>query len=264
MTEDQSSDAGGAPPQHRAVRSFVIRGGRATVAQQRALDELWPRYGVELTSNPLDLNQMFARSAPRMIEIGFGAGEALLHFAQKHPEVDCIGIEVHKPGVGHLLLGAEAAGLQNLRVICHDAVEVLQQQLAPGSVELIHIFFPDPWPKKRHHKRRLIQPALVELLARVLAPNGTLRLATDWEHYAMHMREVIDASVSFINESATGFAPRNEERPLTRFERRGHRLGHGGVDHALDDSDAPGRIERHPRFAGQPQQAAMAGEEIAE
>lgn len=230
MNEDQSGDSAGTPPPRRTVRSFVIRGGRATVAQQRAMEELWPRYGVEFSANPVDLNQIFARSAPRMIEIGTGAGEALLHFAQRHPEFDCIGIEVHKPGVGHLLLGAEAAGLRNLRVICHDAVEVLQQQLAPGSVELIHIFFPDPWPKKRHHKRRLIQPAFVELLARVLAIGGTLRLATDWEPYAMHMREVIDASVSFVNESQTGFAPRNEERPLTRFEQRGHRLGHGVWD----------------------------------
>jgi tRNA (guanine-N7-)-methyltransferase len=230
MNDDQSGDRADTPPQRRTVRSFVIRGGRATVAQQRAMDELWPRYGVELDPSGIDLNQTFGRSAPRMLEIGFGAGEALLYFAQRHPEIDCIGIEVHKPGVGHLMLGAEAAGLRNVRVICHDAVEVLQQQLAPGSVELIHIFFPDPWPKKRHHKRRLIQPAFVELLARVLVIGGQLRLATDWEHYAMHMREVIDASVSFANESATGFAARNEERPLTRFERRGHRLGHGVWD----------------------------------
>jgi tRNA (guanine-N7-)-methyltransferase len=230
MTDDQSGGPADTPPARRAVRSFVIRGGRATVAQQRALDELWPRYGIEFDPSGTDLNRIFARSAPRMLEIGFGAGEALLHFAQRHPELDCIGIEVHKPGVGHLLLGVEAAGLQNVRVICHDAVEVLQQQLAPGSVDLIHIFFPDPWHKKRHHKRRLIQPAFVELLARVLAVGGTLRLATDWEHYAMQMREVIDANVSFVNESDTGFVARNEERPLTRFERRGHRLGHGVWD----------------------------------
>ena len=230
MNDDQSGDPADTPPQRRSVRSFVIRGGRATVAQQRAMEELWPRYGIEFNPGGIELNQTFGRSAPRMLEIGFGAGEALLYFAQRHPELDCIGVEVHKPGVGHLLLGAEAAGLRNVRVICHDAVEVLQQQLAPGSVELIHIFFPDPWPKKRHHKRRLIQPPLVELLARVLAIGGRLRLATDWEHYAMHMREVIDASVSFVNESDTGFAARNEERPLTRFERRGHRLGHGVWD----------------------------------
>lgn len=232
MTADQSSNAGSsAQQQRRSVRSFVIRGGRATVAQQRALDELWPRYGVEFAPQAIDLDEMFGRAAPRMLEIGFGAGEALLAFAQAHPELDCVGVEVHKPGVGHLLLGAEAARSSNLRIICHDAVEVLQQQLAPGSIQLIHIFFPDPWPKKRHHKRRLIQPALVELLARVLAVNGTLRLATDWEPYAMHMREVIDASRSFVNESPeTGFVARTEERPITRFERRGQRLGHGVWD----------------------------------
>jgi tRNA (guanine-N7-)-methyltransferase len=230
MNDDQSGDGADTPAQRRSVRSFVIRGGRATVAQQRAMEQLWPRYGIEFNPAGIDLNQTFARSAPRLLEIGFGAGEALLYFAQRHPEIDCIGVEVHKPGVGHLLLGAEASGLTNVRVICHDAVEVLQQQLAPGSVELIHIFFPDPWPKKRHHKRRLIQPPFVELLARVLAVGGKLRLATDWEHYAMHMREVIDASASFVNESDTGFADRNEERPLTRFERRGHRLGHGVWD----------------------------------
>jgi tRNA (guanine-N7-)-methyltransferase len=226
MTEDQSTDTS-TTPSRRSVRSFVIRGGRATVAQQRALDELWPRYGVEFGSQPLEPEQIFGRRAPLMLEIGFGAGEALLAFAQAHPELNCLGVEVHKPGVGHLLLGAETAGLNNLRIVCHDAVEVLQQQLAPGSVQLIHIFFPDPWPKKRHHKRRLIQPEFVELLARVLAVGGTLRLATDWEHYAMHMREVIDASASFANDAAdSGFVARNEERPLTRFERRGQRLGH--------------------------------------
>jgi tRNA (guanine-N7-)-methyltransferase len=233
MTEDQpiAPSTTQSAPSRRTIRSFVIRGGRATTAQQRALDELWPRYGVEFDAQPLDLDRIFGRRAPRMLEIGFGAGEALLAFAQRHPEMDCLGIEVHKPGVGHLLLGAEAAGLRNLRIICHDAVEVLQQQLTPGSVELIHIFFPDPWPKKRHHKRRLIQPPFVELLARVLAAGGTLRLATDWEHYAMHMREVIDASPCFANDAGEhGFVPRSEERPLTRFERRGQRLGHGVWD----------------------------------
>jgi tRNA (guanine-N7-)-methyltransferase len=232
MTKDHPSDSStSAPPSRRTIRSFVIRGGRQTVAQERAMAELWPRYGVEFGEQPIDLDQTFGRHAPRMLEIGFGAGEALLAFAQAHPELDCIGVEVHKPGVGHLMLGAETAGLKNLRVICHDAVEVLQQQLTPGAIQLIHIFFPDPWHKKRHHKRRLIQPELVELLARVLAVGGTLRLATDWEHYAMQMREVIDASPSFSNDAPdTGFVARSEERPLTRFESRGHRLGHGVWD----------------------------------
>jgi tRNA (guanine-N7-)-methyltransferase len=215
----------------RSVRSYVMRAGRATAAQQRALAELWPTYGVEFSAQPLDLDQLFGRAAPRMLEIGFGAGEALLAFAQQHPEFDCIGVEVHQPGVGHLMLGAHAAGLKNLRVISHDAVEVLAQQLPPASLSLAHIFFPDPWPKKRHHKRRLIQPAFVELLARALAARGLLRLATDWEPYAMRMREVLDASTPFENTAGPdGFAARAAERPLTRFERRGQRLGHGVWD----------------------------------
>lgn len=215
----------------RTVRSFVLRAGRATAGQQRALAELWPKYGVEFSPATLDLDALFGRAAPRMLEIGFGAGEALLEYAAAHPELDCIGIEVHRPGVGHLLLGVEAGNLRNLRVICHDAVEVLQQQLAPASIALAHIFFPDPWPKKRHHKRRLIQPPFVELLAKAIAPGGTLRLATDWEQYAQHMREVIDASPSFANAAAeNGFVARSAERTLTRFERRGQRLGHGVWD----------------------------------
>ena len=215
----------------RSVRSFVLRAGRATAGQQRALTQLWPKYGVEFSPTTLDLPTLFGRAAPRMLEIGFGAGEALLEFASAHPEIDCIGVEVHRPGVGRLLLGAEAATLSNLRVICHDAVEVLQHQLSPASIALVHIFFPDPWPKKRHHKRRLIQPAFVELLAKVIAPRGTLRLATDWEPYAQHMREVIDASSAFANIAAdAGFVARSAERTLTRFERRGQRLGHGVWD----------------------------------
>jgi tRNA (guanine-N7-)-methyltransferase len=215
----------------RSVRSFVLRAGRATAGQQRALTELWPKYGVEFSPTALDLPTLFGRAAPRMLEIGFGAGEALLEFASAHPEIDCIGVEVHRPGVGRLLLGAEAATLSNLRVICHDAVEVLQHQLPPASIALVHIFFPDPWPKKRHHKRRLIQPAFVELLARVIAPGGTLRLATDWEAYAQHMRAVIDASPAFANIAVdAGFVARSAERVLTRFERRGQRLGHGVWD----------------------------------
>jgi tRNA (guanine-N7-)-methyltransferase len=220
-----------ADTRRRTVRSFVLRAGRATAGQQRALAELWPKYGVEFSPATLDLDALFGRCAPRMLEIGFGAGEALLEYAAAHPEVDCIGIEVHRPGVGHLLLGVEAANLRNLRVICHDAVEVLQQQLAPASIALAHIFFPDPWPKKRHHKRRLIQAPFVELLAKAIAPGGTLRLATDWEQYAQHMREVIDASPTFANVAAeSGFVARTAERTLTRFERRGQRLGHGVWD----------------------------------
>jgi tRNA (guanine-N7-)-methyltransferase len=222
MSENDRSDV-----RLRSVRSFVLRGGRATAGQQRALAQLWPKYGVEFSQATLDLPALFGRAAPCMLEIGFGAGEALLEFAKSHPEIDCLGIEVHRPGVGRLLLAAEAATLHNLRVICHDAVEVLQYQLAPASIALVHVFFPDPWPKKRHHKRRLIQPSFVELLAKVIAPGGTLRLATDWQPYAQHMREVIDASPAFANIAAdAGFVARSAERALTRFERRGQRLGH--------------------------------------
>jgi tRNA (guanine-N7-)-methyltransferase len=225
--ENTTSD----PLRRRSIRSFVIRRGRSTVAQERALEELWPKYGIEFKAEPLNFEATFGNAAPVMLEIGFGAGEALIHFAQTHPELNCIGIEVHPPGVGHLLLGIEQAQLPNVRVIMHDAVEVLERQLTPSSVARIHIFFPDPWPKKRHHKRRLIQPEFVALLARVLAPNGTLRLATDWEHYAHHMREVLDASDRFINCAGTdGFIARPDDRPLTRFEKRGQRLGHGVWD----------------------------------
>lgn len=225
------NDSSDLPLAHRAVRSFVMRAGRTTAAQARALEQLWPRYGVEFTRTPLDMDALFPRRVPRMLEIGFGAGEALLDFALAHVDYDCIGIEVHPPGVGHLLLGLEQAGLSNVRVLMHDAVEVLAQTLPEHSVDLVHIFFPDPWPKKRHHKRRLIQPAFVQLLARVLTMRGEIRLATDWEPYAQHMREVFDASAEFENvHGSNEFAPRAQVRPLTRFERRGQRLGHGVWD----------------------------------
>ena len=227
---DPVNDTPEASAPRRGIRSFVLRTGRATAGQLRALEELWPTYGI-VTREPLDLDSVFARHAPRMLEIGFGAGEALLAFAQAHPDIDCLGIEVHRPGVGHLMLGAHAAGLKNLRVIDRDAVEVIRDQLAPASLDIVHIFFPDPWHKKRHHKRRLIQPPFVDLLARVLAANGVLRLATDWQHYAEQMREVLEASHAFENVARDeGFVARTTLRPLTRFERRGHRLGHGVWD----------------------------------
>ncbi|MFL6618315.1 MAG: tRNA (guanosine(46)-N7)-methyltransferase TrmB [Povalibacter sp.] len=228
---DENKSAESNPPEHRrSVRSFVLRMGRATAAQQRALTELWPVYGIDFGSSEIDLNASFGRTAPRLIEIGFGNGEALVEFAKSHPEIDCIGIEVHRPGVGHLLLDAQALELKNVRVISHDAVEVLEK-LAPESISFVHIFFPDPWPKKRHHKRRLIQPAFVERIARVMSIGGRLRLATDWEHYALHMRDVLDASMQFKNcADETGFVSRQHMRPLTRFERRGHKLGHSVWD----------------------------------
>ncbi|MBU6379603.1 MAG: tRNA (guanosine(46)-N7)-methyltransferase TrmB, partial [Gammaproteobacteria bacterium] len=184
-------------PAPRRIRSFVLRAGRITAAQQRALETLWPRYGLEPplpSAAPLDLDAVFGRHAPRSLEIGFGNGDNLLALAAAHPERDFIGVEVHRAGVGHLLLCAEAAGLDNLRVICHDAVEVLEQAIAPAALDEVLILFPDPWHKKRHHKRRLVQPAFVALLASRLAPGGRLQLATDWEPYAQQMLEVVGAS----------------------------------------------------------------------
>ena len=228
--EDHAEDREEGTPR-RGVKSFVLRAGRATAAQQRALEQLWPKYGITYSATAVDLDSVFGRTAPRMIEIGFGTGDALLNFAQHHSEIDCLGIEVHPPGVGRLLHNVELAGLSNVRVSMHDAVEVLREQVPIGSIDVIHIFFPDPWPKKRHHKRRLIQTTFANVLARVLRADGVLRLATDWEPYATHMREVLDVHPAFVNSAGSlGFVERNTERPLTRFEQRGQRLGHGVWD----------------------------------
>lgn len=227
----------------RGIRSFVLRAGRITPAQQRALEEVWPRLGVDLPADcaALDLDAVFGRAAPHALEIGFGNGENLLALAAAEPARDFIGVEVHRAGVGHLLLRADEAGLSNLRVICHDAVEVLERHIAPGTLDEVLVLFPDPWHKKRHHKRRLIQPAFVELVASRLRPGGRLQLATDWEPYARQMLEVLSACPALRNlapEAGTaaavgaepGFVPRPAWRALTRFERRGHRLGHGVWD----------------------------------
>lgn len=215
----------------RSIRSFVTRSGRITEAQQRALELLWPKYGIELEASPLDLAATFGRTAPWVLEIGFGNGENLVALAAAHPERDFLGVEVHRSGVGRLMLAAEERGLGNLRVICHDAVEVLEQQIPLQSLDEVLILFPDPWPKKRHHKRRLVQPAFVELLASRLKPAGLLRLATDWQPYAEHMLEVLAACRQLRNESPQGsFVPRPAERAPTRFEKRGERLGHGVRD----------------------------------
>jgi tRNA (guanine-N7-)-methyltransferase len=208
------------PPRHRPIRSFVRRAGRLTVAQERALAELWPRYGLEFTPQPLDLDQVFGRHAPRIVEIGFGNGEALATMAAAAPDEDFIGIEVHEPGVGHCLLRIEALGLSNVRVIRHDAIEVLQQQLPPGSLAGVHLFFPDPWPKKRHHKRRIVQPDFVALVTDRLEAGGILHVATDWPEYAEHIAAIVAASGRFtLADPASG-------RPRTRFQARGERLGH--------------------------------------
>lgn len=219
------------PPPHRAIRSFVKRGGRITVGQERALEALWPRYGLEFDGSPLDLEGAFGRSAPRVLEIGFGDGDTLVQLAAAHPERDYLGIEVHPPGVGHCLLAADAAGLANVRVISHDAVEVLERAIPDGAFDEVLVYFADPWPKKRHHKRRLVQPAFLRLLARRMRPGGVLRLATDWEPYAEWMLEAVAQVAEFRNRAPDGrYVPRPDARPSTKFERRGERLGHTARD----------------------------------
>jgi tRNA (guanine-N7-)-methyltransferase len=221
----------GAPVHHRTIRSFVRRAGRLTPSQSRALAELWPRFGIEPPAGPLDLDAVFGRSAPRTLEIGFGNGDNLAELAARHPERDYLGVEVHDPGVGHLLLRIEREGLSNIRIARHDAVEVITHWLPPGSIDETLIFFPDPWHKKRHHKRRLVHAAFLEHLARVMSPGGRLHLATDWAPYAEQMLEVCEASPCFANAVAGGgYATRPETRPVTKFERRGLRLGHEVFD----------------------------------
>jgi tRNA (guanine-N7-)-methyltransferase len=221
-------------PVHRPIRSFVMRMGRMTSGQARALEDLWPKYGVEYSPAALALDAVFGRRAPRTLEIGFGNGEHLASLAAAHPERDYLGVEVHRPGVGHLLMLAESRNLTNVRASTHDAVEVLRDQIAPASLDEVLVLFPDPWHKKRHHKRRLIQPPFVELIASRLAPGGLFRLATDWENYAAQMLEVISADAHYENLSPTGdWMPRPEERAPTRFEKRGARLGHGVWDLAF-------------------------------
>ncbi len=213
------------------IKSFVKRGGRLTPAQARAIERLWPLYGVDFTPAPLDLDALFTRRAPRIVEVGFGNGDALVSLAATRPDADFVGIEVHPPGVGHCLLGIEAQGLGNVRVSRHDAVDVLTEQLPPASLDEVLLYFPDPWPKKRHHKRRIVRPEWVALVASRLRPGGALRLATDWAPYAEWMLEVLDGCPLLRNASSDGrFVPRPASRPLTRFERRGQRLGHEVFD----------------------------------
>ena len=216
---------------HRAIRSFVRREGRITEAQKRAIEELLPRYGVAPGEAPLDFAALFGRDAPVHLEIGFGNGEALAVMAAAHPQNNYLGIEVHRPGVGVLLRRVEAERLANVRVACADAKELLEQRVPEGSLSAVYVFFPDPWHKKRHHKRRLVQAEFVALLARKLKPGGLLHLATDWEDYAQHMLTLLAAAETFENSAQPGpFTSRPEDRTLTRFERRGHRLGHGVRD----------------------------------
>lgn len=217
------------PPHRRPIRSFVLREGRLTAAQERAFRDLWPRYGVDWSPGAtLDLAHLFGNDRPVTLEIGFGNGESLAAMAQADPARNWLGIEVHRPGVGHLLLEIERLGLTNLRLVRHDAVEVLARGIAPGALEAVQLFFPDPWPKRRHHKRRILSPERVDLLARVIHPSGLFHAATDWEPYAEQMLATLEAAgEDFENLAGPGrFAPRPASRPLTRFEQRGERLGH--------------------------------------
>jgi tRNA (guanine-N7-)-methyltransferase len=214
---------------HRPIRSFVLRAGRISRAQKRALETLLPVYGIPFRPEPLDLDQVFGRAAARILEIGFGMGETTATIAAEHPETDFIGVEVHPPGIGSLLKEIEARGLTNLRIIPHDAVEVLTHMIPPESLDGLHIFFPDPWPKKRHHKRRLIQPPFVALAADRLKPGGYIHVATDWQPYAEQILAVLSAEPRLEN-TAEGYAPRPAWRPTTKFENRGLRLGHGVWD----------------------------------
>lgn len=217
------------PAALRTVRSYVLRGGRLGSGQARALAVLGPHHLVPFAQAPLDAPALFGRRAPLVVEIGFGMGQATAAIAAARPEHDFLGIEVHEAGVGALLQRIDELKLGNLRLIRHDAVEVLRSMIAPGSLAGVHVFFPDPWPKKRHWKRRLIQPAFVSLVASRLAPGGLLHCATDWQPYAEQMLEVLSGEPLLVN-TAEGFAPRPDVRPETKFERRGLALGHGVWD----------------------------------
>lgn len=215
-------------PGRRSIKSFVRRTGRITAAQNRALSELWPRYGIEYSEGLLMLDEIYGRSAERVLEIGFGDGETIVRDAADKPGTDFLGVEVHEPGIGRCLMAARELGLENLRLIRHDAVEVLRQQIPDAAFVRINLYFPDPWPKKRHHKRRLVQPAFLKLAARKLAPGGSLHIATDWENYAAHIDALVARSPEFILEERTvhNEGLTSQDRPPTKFERRGLRLGH--------------------------------------
>ena len=227
--QDDAAAGDALPAAHRPIRSFVLRQGRLSPAQDRACRELMPVYGIDYAPAVLDFDAAFGRQAPVVLEIGFGMGETTAAIAAAQPETNFLGIEVHGPGVGALLARVQAQSLRNLRMIRHDAVEVVTHMLAPASLAGVHVFFPDPWPKKRHHKRRLLQPGFVHLLAQRLGTGGYLHVATDWEDYAQAILATLSAE-PLLGNTAREFAPRPATRPLTKFEARGTRLGHGTWD----------------------------------
>ena len=213
----------------RPIRSFVKREGKLTKGQKNALEKAWPSLGVDLDDEQLDLASLFGREAPVVLEIGFGNGASLAEMAAASPETNFFGIEVHRPGVGSLLVHVLHQGLENVRVSADDAVQVLNQQIPDQSLDRVQIFFPDPWHKKRHHKRRLIQPEFVNMLCDKLKKGGVIHAATDWENYAEHILEVLEGC-SMIENTADGYAPKPDYRPGTKYEARGKRLGHGVWD----------------------------------
>jgi len=215
----------------RTIKSFVMRAGRMTEGQQRGLEQGLPQFGLQLAAGAADFDAIFGRHAPRTFEIGFGMGHSLLEMAAAAPEQDFIGVEVHRPGVGALLNGLLTQNLTNVRVYSCDALEVLRDCVADASLDRLLLFFPDPWHKTRHHKRRIVQPAFAELVRQKLKVGGVLHMATDWEQYAEHMLEVLSAAPGYRNLAPDGrYVPRPDERPITKFERRGERLGHGVWD----------------------------------
>jgi tRNA (guanine-N7-)-methyltransferase len=225
MTDPRDPGDGEASAGRRGIRSYVLRTGRITEGQTRSIAELFPHYGIPFSDEPLDLAAAFGRDAPKVLEIGFGMGETTARIAQANPAIDYLAIEVHTPGVGGLLKRIRDLSLANVRIVQHDAVEVLEKMIPAASLDAVHIFFPDPWPKKRHHKRRLVQPPLVALAASRMKPGAVLHVATDWEDYATQILEVLSGEPTLAN-TADGFAPRPESRPLTKFENRGLKLGH--------------------------------------
>ena len=215
----------------RTIRSFVRREGRMTAGQKKAFESLWPEFGLDAGQTLPSIHAPFGQTATVVLEIGFGMGDSLAQQAASNPQHHYIGIEVHRPGVGHLLSLIAKHELNNIRIYCADAVEALTHCIPGASLDVVQIFFPDPWPKKRHHKRRLIQPPLISLIASKLTPGGKLHLATDWENYAEHMLQVMNACPQFSNTDINGlYVPRPQSRPLTKFETRGKRLGHGVWD----------------------------------
>ncbi|VXC63678.1 tRNA (m7G46) methyltransferase, SAM-dependent [Pseudomonas sp. 9AZ] len=216
---------------HRAIKSFVMRAGRMTEGQQRGLDQGWPKFGMQLEDGLRDFDQVFGRTAPRTFEIGFGMGHSTLEMAAASPEQDFIGVEVHRPGVGALLNGLMTQNLSNMRVYSCDAMDVLRTCVADASLDRVLLFFPDPWHKAKHNKRRIVQPAFAELVRQKLKVGGVLHMATDWQPYAEYMLEVMSVAPGYLNQAEDGqYVPRPTERPTTKFERRGERLGHGVWD----------------------------------